>query len=432
MCLVVVSVTLQIEFWAVGGDFGDTPNDAQFCCNGLVFPDRSIHPAYPEAAACMAPIRFSWHGVTSSAHTSGSSADASKAAELYPQVNVANQYAFLNTNHLVFDWRLMAVGRPVALQSLQTAIPVERRGSPDEPEWQQLRMLQPVLPGRQLPIDLPCSLQALAAAASAAIPSPEQVHPGDVMVEVRAALGADCDWAAMGHAVAWTQLDLSELSSWQAAWQAATASTCQQPHAAQVERQPVAGGLSVQQSSIGDVVVTGPNGLLVNFSAATGCLELFRHGDCMLLEGLSPCFIRAATDNDRGGFSGSSYAARWAAAGLDRLCVSGQVRSHGLHGAWCSYGVTPPRAQNLYDMRVCGPFLPHASKHATACMHSVLVIGNIWKWTGAVRGWLHTMHVSSLSCTSTLVECQQHHQVNWKHFRRTIEHVRSTFTFHTA
>jgi hypothetical protein len=42
---------MQIEYWAVGGDFGNTPNDTQFCCNGLVFPDRSLHPAYHEAAA---------------------------------------------------------------------------------------------------------------------------------------------------------------------------------------------------------------------------------------------------------------------------------------------------------------------------------------------------------------------------------------------
>lgn len=30
--------------WAYGGDFGDTPNDRQFCLNGLVFPDRTLHP----------------------------------------------------------------------------------------------------------------------------------------------------------------------------------------------------------------------------------------------------------------------------------------------------------------------------------------------------------------------------------------------------
>ncbi|MGY3858606.1 beta-galactosidase [Aeromonas intestinalis] len=37
------------HFWAYGGDFGDTPNDRQFCCNGLLFPDRSPHPSLAEA-----------------------------------------------------------------------------------------------------------------------------------------------------------------------------------------------------------------------------------------------------------------------------------------------------------------------------------------------------------------------------------------------
>lgn len=31
--------------WAYGGDFGDTPNDLNFCLNGIVWPDRSPHPA---------------------------------------------------------------------------------------------------------------------------------------------------------------------------------------------------------------------------------------------------------------------------------------------------------------------------------------------------------------------------------------------------
>ncbi len=37
-------------YWAYGGDFGDQPNDRQFCLNGLVFPDRTPHPALYEAA----------------------------------------------------------------------------------------------------------------------------------------------------------------------------------------------------------------------------------------------------------------------------------------------------------------------------------------------------------------------------------------------
>jgi beta-galactosidase len=33
------------EFWAYGGDFDDTPNDVNFCCNGMIMPDRTIKPA---------------------------------------------------------------------------------------------------------------------------------------------------------------------------------------------------------------------------------------------------------------------------------------------------------------------------------------------------------------------------------------------------
>ena len=33
------------EFWAYGGDFGDKPNDGNFCCNGLLQPDRKPNPS---------------------------------------------------------------------------------------------------------------------------------------------------------------------------------------------------------------------------------------------------------------------------------------------------------------------------------------------------------------------------------------------------
>lgn len=35
-------------FWLYGGDFGDKPNDDNFCANGLVFPDRTPHPSLAE------------------------------------------------------------------------------------------------------------------------------------------------------------------------------------------------------------------------------------------------------------------------------------------------------------------------------------------------------------------------------------------------
>ncbi len=36
------------KFWAYGGDFGDEPNDNNFCINGVVFPDRELPPKTAE------------------------------------------------------------------------------------------------------------------------------------------------------------------------------------------------------------------------------------------------------------------------------------------------------------------------------------------------------------------------------------------------
>lgn len=45
-------------FSAYGGDFGDTPNDRQFCMNGLVFADRTPHPALYEAKQAQQFFQF--------------------------------------------------------------------------------------------------------------------------------------------------------------------------------------------------------------------------------------------------------------------------------------------------------------------------------------------------------------------------------------
>ena len=43
--------------WAYGGDFGDRPNDGNFCLDGLVWPDRTPKPALWEHRQLAAPIR---------------------------------------------------------------------------------------------------------------------------------------------------------------------------------------------------------------------------------------------------------------------------------------------------------------------------------------------------------------------------------------
>ena len=41
-----------------GGDFGDKPNDGQFCINGIVAPDRTPHPHYYEVQKVYQPLQF--------------------------------------------------------------------------------------------------------------------------------------------------------------------------------------------------------------------------------------------------------------------------------------------------------------------------------------------------------------------------------------
>jgi len=51
-----------VEYWAYGGDFGDRPNDGNFCCNGLVFPDRSFSAKSMNTKKIYQPLEFKAKG----------------------------------------------------------------------------------------------------------------------------------------------------------------------------------------------------------------------------------------------------------------------------------------------------------------------------------------------------------------------------------
>ncbi len=50
------------EFWAYGGDFGDKPNDRNFCLNGLLSADRTPNPHFYELKYIYQPISFTREG----------------------------------------------------------------------------------------------------------------------------------------------------------------------------------------------------------------------------------------------------------------------------------------------------------------------------------------------------------------------------------
>lgn len=85
------------KYWAYGGDFGDTDNDRQFCINGLLFPDRSAHPALYEAKHCQQHLQFS---LTEDNGTF--------------ELTVASDYLFRTTDNETLVWQLLEDGCCVA------------------------------------------------------------------------------------------------------------------------------------------------------------------------------------------------------------------------------------------------------------------------------------------------------------------------------
>jgi beta-galactosidase len=143
------------EFWAYGGDFGDVPNDGNFCCNGLVAPDRTPNPHLNE-------VRKVYQCV--------------KVSDLYATrgiVKVRNKYTFLNLNFLDIRWELTADGRIIQ----QGTLPPMNLAPGQE---------QNLVIGITEPAEKPAGTE--------------------YYLRVIFALAQDTLWADAGHVVAWDQI----------------------------------------------------------------------------------------------------------------------------------------------------------------------------------------------------------------------------------
>ncbi|MBQ7823345.1 MAG: RICIN domain-containing protein [Bacteroidaceae bacterium] len=78
-----------------GGGFGDTPNDADFCCNGIVTPDRKPTPKLAEVKKVYQYVKF-------------------KAVDLKQgKINVENHYDFIGLDNFLIRWELVQNGKVV-------------------------------------------------------------------------------------------------------------------------------------------------------------------------------------------------------------------------------------------------------------------------------------------------------------------------------
>ncbi len=83
------------EWFAYGGDFGDTPNDMKFCIDGMVYPDRIPHTGLIEYKQVIAPVKV--YALDS----------------LSGDIEVENRYDFTNLDELVMTWTLTRDGQVV-------------------------------------------------------------------------------------------------------------------------------------------------------------------------------------------------------------------------------------------------------------------------------------------------------------------------------
>jgi beta-galactosidase len=145
------------EYWAYGGDFGDKPNDKNFCCNGLIGPDRIPHPGLLEVKKVHAWIKLSMKEPANGL------------------LKIENKYDFTPLNCYKLRWVLQKNGK--AIESGELDLP-------------------PVSPYQSEEFKIPFSL-------------PSQDHPADFHLNVQIMTQFDCLWSKKGHIVAWEQFSIS-------------------------------------------------------------------------------------------------------------------------------------------------------------------------------------------------------------------------------
>jgi beta-galactosidase len=86
------------KYWAYGGDWGppETPSDRNFMCNGLVSPDRNLHPAIWEVKKVYQYIKIKPVTLTTN------------------KFEIINRYDFTNLNKFNIVWEVLGDGKPQA------------------------------------------------------------------------------------------------------------------------------------------------------------------------------------------------------------------------------------------------------------------------------------------------------------------------------
>jgi len=141
-------------YFAYGGDFGEEYTDAAFCLNGLIFPDRTPHPALYECKKLFQPIQASLEG---------------------KQIKITNLQDFTDLSPYVLKYEVLKDGEVVENGKLE---------------------LPSIAPNASKMVNLPSFKKEVL---------------GEYYLNLSFQLKETTNWADAGHEVAWEQLVLQEI-----------------------------------------------------------------------------------------------------------------------------------------------------------------------------------------------------------------------------
>jgi beta-galactosidase len=154
-----VDVKTGKEFWAYGGDYGDYPNKQNFCCNGLLQPDRKPNPHLQEVKKVYQNIKV---------HT----VNADKGV-----FEVQNKYVFKDIEDFVnLSWEITKDGKVIKKGKIK-------------------KMSVPPLTSKQITLKYDTS---------------KFDSQGDYLIKICFTLANDTVWAKKGYLIAWDQYALKE------------------------------------------------------------------------------------------------------------------------------------------------------------------------------------------------------------------------------
>jgi len=144
-----------VEYFAYGGDFGESPHDGNFCGNGLILADKTVTPKLEEVKKCYQNVRMEAVDVKDGL------------------LRIKNQFLFTDLSEYSLVWTVTHDGVSVENGTLDIAVP----------------------PGESVEVRIPYT------------PSSDLFH--EAVLTVSLVTKVATKWAGVGHEIAWDQFVLS-------------------------------------------------------------------------------------------------------------------------------------------------------------------------------------------------------------------------------